>query len=277
MATSPEMQLLAREEAEALEAIFDTSNTVKTDNGRGISTCSILLDNGALSLEVGLTSGYPMVPPTRVLVCGQWVNPIGVDFHMALAQFVRDLPLGEPMIFAIHAHAQDLLVQFENERPQQSLLPFLVPKEKLSQPAPALKQQVQSRPPSTSRSAVTALPRQEQQPVALPRQRPREMARNFWSLHPRDTPPAEAFPKIGFLLDQARKSLPAAKARNEFLAAMKKAKEQGSRVVLVTGETGSGPCRSNLYSLFWCVSLKPLFFILANRENDTASCIPFGR
>ena len=57
---------------------------------------------------------------------------------------------------------------------------------------------------------------------------------------------AIAFPKLSASMEKARKSLPAAKARKEFLSIMQKAESTG-RVVLVTGETGCGKVRIIIY------------------------------
>ena len=69
-----------------------------------------------------------------------------------------------------------------------------------------------------------------------PKKRPRERS-PFWSIPPVQTPPAVPFPKGA--LKHARAVLPAAKARSDFLQALKKA-DHGSHVVLCTGETGCG-------------------------------------
>jgi len=136
------------------------------------------------------------------------------------------------MIFAIHGKVQDLLQS--RELPiDLSLLPFLGGNDNnLSQ-----SQVINTK----SDSSMKQLAQNTSAPIIrrTPQCRPRDKRKNFWSIHPRDTPPAVAFPKISSLLERTRKSLPAANARMEFLAAMKKSESCG-RVVLVTGDTGSG-------------------------------------
>ena len=61
----------------------------------------------------------------------------------------------------------------------------------------------------------------------------------FWSIHPSKTPVATAYPVLGSSLEWQRKSLPAFKARDAFLSSLRDA-HSGSRVVFVTGATGSG-------------------------------------
>jgi hypothetical protein len=68
----------------------------------------------------------------------------------------------------------------------------------------------------------------------------RSRARNaFWRVPPNQTPPANPNPCIPKTMEKARKSLPAAAAKDEFLRVMEEADKQ-NKVVLVTGETGCG-------------------------------------
>ena len=101
------------------------------------------------------------------------------------------------------------------------------------------------------------------------RKRPRERGA-FWSVPPSMTPRATAFPKLSPSLERQRRELPAGKARQDFLSILRQADEvseastsgsmkisflvfhrinlslhQGSRVLLVTGDTGCGKSRNN--------------------------------
>jgi hypothetical protein len=56
----------------------------------------------------------------------------------------------------------------------------------------------------------------------------------FWSTPPNKCPAATAFPKIPISMQRTRKSLPAATARAEFLAVMKKADQVRFRSIFST-------------------------------------------
>ena len=229
---------LMKDELEALEAIFPSECAVTASGG--VTAIRLPLNDGALTLEVVVQDGlYPSSPPSRVTVSGTWPSRVGAALHVELSKFLGDLPLGEPMVFAIHAHVQDLLLS-EELSDRLSLLPHLGADEQ--QTRTELKESSGSIKPKAqdSTSSVNHMPAPLN--VSLPQRRPRARGRNFWSTRPQETPPAVAFPQVGAAMERTRKSLPAASSRDEFLAAMKRA-ENGGRVLLVTGETGSGRCR----------------------------------
>lgn len=244
-ATSDEMRETAKDELEALIAIFDSGCSVSAYED-GCSLIRVAIDDGSMTLEVLVQDGvYPGVHPRRITVQGKWPSKVGAALHVELAKFIEDLPLGEPMIFAIHSHAQDLVQSAELS--ELTLIPHLGDDEDMA---------------TRSEPAAARAPRKHQgsgrnvKPVSRPaveQRRPRDMRKNFWSIHPRDAPPAVAFPKVSLSMERTRKSLPAASSRNEFLAAMKKAEQQGSRVVLVTGETGSGGFQRSSASMTFAI------------------------
>lgn len=261
---------MAHDELEALVAIFDSGCTVKSE-GRGCSLVSVALEDGAMSLDVLVEDGiYPGVHPKRVTVSGtMWPSTVGAALHVALAKFINDLPLGEPVIFSIHAHAQDLL-QSDDLSDLSLLMPHLSVDEATA--------------PS---DRVANVQRRQQGFVAngnasrhVQQRRPRERRNTFWTIHPRDTPCAVAFPKVALSMERTRKGLPAASSRGEFLAAMKLAQQQGSRVVLVTGETGSGKFRGGLLEGGGNVGdqISPyVSFVATFRQINPTSCLPLGR
>jgi len=233
---------LMKDELEALEAIFPSECAVTANDG--FTAIRLPLNEGALTLEVVVQDGlYPSSPLSRVTVSGTWPSRVGAALHVELSKFLGDLPLGEPMVFAIHAHVQDLLLS-EELSDRLSLLPSLGADEQQTKSSSTteLKESSGSMKPKAQDSASSSDHMLAPLNVSLPQRRPRARGRNFWSTRPQETPPAVAFPQVGAAMERTRKSLPAASSRDEFLAAMKRA-ENGGRVLLVTGETGSGRCR----------------------------------
>jgi len=217
-----------QEEVEALEAIFASECHVSTQNGE--TTVTIHLSESELSLKcVVEDSAYPSKKrPTRVFVHGQWGTSstgAGVALHAELIRFMAGLELGEPMVFEIHSHVQSLL-QSLDELPRMSLRSTA----SISSGNSSNEWSLET-PASTEKKAKT-------QSSRSPIRRPRE--RGYFSLAPKNTPPATPFPQLDYLIEKSRKSLPAAHARREFLAALGKAKTSGGRVLLVTGDTGCG-------------------------------------
>lgn len=262
-----EMRELAIDELEALLAIFDSGCSVSKveDNA---SLVRVVFDDVAMFLEVLVQDGvYPGVRPKRVTVGGKWLLQLGAALHVELARFVEGLPLGEPMIFAIHARVQDILQS--DVLTELSLMPHIGTDDFAAKPEPTdtatcgkLKQE------GASDSNLEPAPKS-----AEPRRRPRDKRKTFWSIHPRDVSPAISCPKVSISMERARKSLPAATSRVEFLAAMKTAEQQGSRVVLVTGETGSGESKQSSSSPILTIEITGLtnvhcIYPQASRRNS---------
>ena len=233
---------LMQEEFEALTAIFEDGCKIDNSNN-GVTVVRLPLEGGNLNLEVVLRDRlYPYAPPSRVIVSGQpWPNQMGVTLHVALYQFLQDLPLGEPMIYALHSRVQDLLLLTPDGLGTESLVPFFGDwgdhdgdnNSRVAQVAPcssnALTAQVDA--PGSKCAASTS---------AKPQRRQRARGRNFWSLPPKETPPAKAIPAVNASMRRIREALPAAKMKDEFLTVLSRAVSVGNRVLLVTGETGSG-------------------------------------
>jgi ATP-dependent RNA helicase DHX57 len=212
------------DELEALEAIF--AEDCQVNQCENIMIVVLPLDE-FLELQINLdTNAYPEAWPQRILVrsktSSSWSQ--GLSLLTETAKFlVNDIVLGEPMIFVIHGHVNEL-VQTLDELKSISLTPS---KEPPSENARSTRPS-QVKP---TESATTTRPA-----VPPPRKRPRERS-PFWSLSPTATPPAVAYPASN--LKRIRASLPAAGARADFIKALKQA-DKGSHVVLCTGETGCG-------------------------------------
>ena len=216
---------LYNEEMEALLGIFDCNCTI-TNEENGNYRIAVKM-NEEYQLDVVVVKNiYPNQHPKIVSVKGSWQSKAGVKLHIELAKFISDLPLGEPMIFTIHGYAQDLLQS--DELVTISLLPCLAVNDNIQQPL------IRASTVDVKSDALVELV------TAKHLHRPRGNKKTFWTTHPRDTAPSIAFPKVSLMMERTRKSLPAFHSRNSFLDAMKEAERQGSRVVLVTGETGSG-------------------------------------
>jgi ATP-dependent RNA helicase DHX57 len=226
---SDEMYESTKEELEKLEAIF-ASDFQSEAKDHDFTSIKIALAQDSMVLALDVKNGvYPAIPPARILVKGKWPEKCGVALHVDLLKFVADLPLGEPMIFSIHAHVQDLIQSCNFDNPF-SLLPLLGVQPENSKTVEAV---------ASLNATYEEIEISVSNLVQTPQRRPRELRKTFWTIHPRDTPAALAFPAVGSPIKRMRESLPAAKARQEFLAALKRAEKNG-RVVLVTGETGSG-------------------------------------
>ena len=148
---------------------------------------------------------------------------------------------GQEVIFELFGHVQALLQEMEDESFDDGVSALLS----------YLKLDDRQAPKGTSNNKDTPQPSKakgqtEDSKVRINQarkktlssqhlRRPRERS-SFWNTHPSKTRPAESYPKISTLLDRARKTLPAAKARGNFLSLMDNAKK-GERAVLVTGET----------------------------------------
>lgn len=224
-----ENQEIAEDELEALEAIFSPEElSVKKNDG--VTTISIKLpeDDNKLTVEIITQNAmYPSIHPCRILVSGCWSKPVGAAVQIELIHIVAALPIGDPMIFEIVGHLQRLLQSAaDGELPVVALSSTSLLRSTETMTKNIGKEQQRDKL-SGSRGSRT------------PRiQRPREKS-SFWCQSPKQTPPATAFPDTGLAMKMARSSLPAAKARSEFLSVMKKADRCG-RVVLVTGDTGCG-------------------------------------
>jgi hypothetical protein len=226
-----EAMSLLIEELETLDVIFGAECAVYNSGEAGFTSIVLPLEEGTLSLEVVVAPGrYPKVLPERICVWGSgWESQprrVSVAVHVELMKIVSSLPRDEPMIFSIHSQIQDIL--HSDNLVEISLVPSLddvMNHTETSDTHPVGESEV---------SHTIELP-VFRQPVL----RPRERKKSFWTVAPSQMHAAKSFPKLNMNLEKMRKSLPAAQARDEFLTAMSLASTLG-RVLLVTGETGSG-------------------------------------
>jgi ATP-dependent RNA helicase DHX57 len=216
-----------QEEVEALEAIYSADFKLQTQ-ASGLHTIEIISCQGEMVLRVVIREGlYPLLPPEKVWLTGQWGSRfVGSAYHMELVKFLADLPLGDPMIFELHGYAQ-MLFETVDELPSQQL--------------------IDGSSLNSNKRTTNNVPRREEKKSdkveashmdTAKHTRPRER-KPFWCQLPTQTPKATPFPKISTAIEMARKSLPAAKARDDFLKLLRQAEESG-RVLLLTGETGCG-------------------------------------
>ncbi|KAL7522187.1 hypothetical protein ACHAWX_006877 [Stephanocyclus meneghinianus] len=250
----------ASNELEALEAIFDGRDlsTTKVNDDTISVTIAMPSDYGHsnLNLEVIYCYGvYPdLLPMVFLTYDGEQGNNDSLDYrsllkgHTKVTQFLSTLEPGQEAIFELFSHVQELLQDsdgiYSSIQDSSKLLSHLNESNANINGATSIKNGNHNTVEST---------RCKQRPQSA--KRPREKS-TFWSTSPKDTPPAESFPKLSALLEKARKSLPAAKARAEFLSLMEQA-NKGGRVVLVTGETGCGK------------TTQIPQFILENSPNDS--------
>lgn len=231
---------MLNDELEALEAIFAEDCHVSRKD-ESIVTVQLPLDTMYHLIVTLDSTSYPQSWPERILVQSSdnkaWSQ--GLSLLVETAKFLStDAVIGEPMLFTIHGHVLELL-QTLGELPVVTL---------------ARKSAAPKEPSSATRPANAPSPTATPPPAPsaqLPRKRPRERS-PFWSVPPNKTPPANPFPPGA--LRQARASLPAAKARDDFIKALRHA-DQGSHVVLCTGETGCGKSTQLPQVSFWCSRL----------------------
>ena len=212
------------EEKEALEAIFSEVFEVKTNGS--VETIKIPTPGNLLLTIVLDRNSYPLVPPRLVLCSGlSWAKAgIGVAFHVELTKFLATVTMGEPMIFEIFNHVL-VLEQNMEDLSEMSLRPAQSASVGIPNKSATLDQ--------AKSSSSLKRPKEALSPTR------RRAGGAFWSIHPSKTPAATAYPVLGSSLERQRKSLPAFKAREGFLSSLREA-NSGSRVVLVTGATGSG-------------------------------------
>ncbi len=245
----------ASAELEALEAIFASEEfSVRTiddhggDNRENTTTIVSIAQEHPTSpeskiyLEIHYVNGlYPSLLPICFLTSGKWSAVAGWNYtgganiHMNIIDFISTLTPGEECIFTLFGHVQSML-QDENswnslQNETSKLFSSLTLHDSVVENSTSLD------PSGCGKyDRVSATEQQQSMPQPTKRYRPREK-NSFWNKSPETTTPAEPFPKLSALLDRARKSLPAAKARDEFLALLERA-SKSCRVTLVTGETG---------------------------------------
>jgi len=233
----------AANECEAIEAIFDKKD-FSIEVGPSMTSVYIALPfvTSKLSLEVHYTSGlYPdSLPMVFVTTGSNDIFRCGGRIHLSIARYMSETSAGQELIFDLFGHVQSLLQEEEtsfNDRSivRSELLSHLKLDERISEAS------------EKCSSRLTSLDTANKDAVGVVKNttrvysRPREERRTFWNTHPSITPKAVAYPKLSTLMDRSRKSLPAAKAREEFLSLLAKANAiGGGRVLLVTGETGCG-------------------------------------
>lgn len=188
------------------------------------------------ALEIHLVYGrYPEICPSRMLVTNAWKKDElrnagageGSLLHVELARFVASsLPKGAPMIFELFGFVEERL---RERRPRSG---DDVPSPLSTNDDVPVKKTNKSSKKQRSKPAP---------PSRAPRPRLRPRVRDvFWSTPPRDAPPAVPVPStVSAAIARARRSLPAHRARDEFLDVLARA-ERHRRVLLVTGETGCG-------------------------------------
>lgn len=215
-----------QEEVEALEAIYSSDFKVSATSP-GLQFIEIVSCQGEMVLNVVIREGlYPSLPPEKVCLTGKWGSRlVGSALHMELIRFLAELPLGDPMVFELHGHAQLLYETIDD-----------LPSQKLVDASPLNHNKMTERKMEQSVSSATSSP--STQVHSSQHKRPRER-KPFWSRSPCETPEAIRFPKISTSVEMARKSLPATKSREDFLKLLRQAETSG-RVLLLTGETGCG-------------------------------------
>jgi len=229
----------ATNELEALAAIFDEQGFSTTKIGADTTSVSIGLSVGdmKLILEVIYSNGnYPdFMPMAFITTDGSAHFHQGCHLHVNMIKFLSTLG-GNEAIFELYGHVQELLQDIDIQSNPVNDTSMLLSQLNIDCEETIKTTDKERDATNTSKDIETKPPIPHQQIIST--RRPREKS-SFWNTSPKNAPPADAFPKLSVLLEKARKSLPAAKAKSEFLSLLEKA-SHGGRVVLVTGETGCG-------------------------------------
>jgi len=220
---------VAQEELDALEAIFSSEFDSKQEGS--LSLLSIKVADADVTIHAVVENGvYPFAYPKQLLLCGAWLGSsslYGAAVHAEVIKFMTTLDLGVPMLFEIYGEIQNIFHSINSGEIQSlSLLPALGY-------APVTTSKKQGNDKNKAKEQQPEDNQQHRGPSSRkPKHRPRERSK-FWSTPPKKTAPAFSFPNISKSLDQARKSLPAFKARKDFLAAMQKAEAVSQVFVLL--------------------------------------------
>ena len=261
---------LAANEREAMEAIFE-ENDFSIKIGQSVTSIFIALPfrSSKLSLEVHYTNKYPDLLPMVFVTSGKWSKDeessnwrprgnysCGGRIQLKLVRYLSEMAAGQEVIFDLYGYVQSLLQEEEATHTSSSDCSELLSHIKLDNCAEVVADESLENS-SDGDAASSLIPTQlGQKEVGTAktddnvvtntkrirqRIRPREERATFWNTHPSQTPPAVSFPKLSTLMEHSRRSLPAAKAREEFLTLLAKANAVGGgRVFCITGETGCG-------------------------------------
>ena len=229
----------ATNELEALAAIFDEQgfSTTKIDADTTSVSIGLSVGDTKLILEVIYSNGYypDFMPMAFITTDGSAHFHQGCHLHLNMIKFLSTLG-GNEAIFELYGHVQELLQDIDIQSNPVNETSMLLSQLSIDCEETIKTTDNEKNATNTSKDIETKPPLLRQQIVST--RRPREKS-SFWNTSPKNAPPADAFPKLSALLEKARKNLPAAKAKSEFLSLPEKA-SHGGRVVLVTGETGCG-------------------------------------
>lgn len=223
------------EELETLKAIYDNDVAIEEFPG-GLVQITI-----ANQVELMVKKGhYPVTAHfERVLV-----RDAATALYVSVIEELKNTPLGEMMMYALYATIQDLLADLDT-LPRRSLLDYIG-----NEPSRPL--------PITSNVNGSAKRRSTRS------RRPRSKYPSFWSLSPTKAQPAG--PPSG-AMSNIRRQLPAATSRDSFLLAVR-----NNRVVLITGETGSG-----MLCLGMPISESPFLTFLDTQGSQRNCLLIFSR
>jgi len=256
--------LLAEEEKESLEAIFADecvyeqlslkSKLIRVKIKLGEGMFDGLSRSSRPLLEIVYEKGkYPEQLPNYALVKGGWEKSgKGTIIQQNISAFLTTLQLREPMIYSIFMHVTSI-TEGDSFKPKTTLMYALGPSNgngaKTTVPEKG-KEKVHSKTTSDL-EAIQSMSHKDHEKSKTDEnlsssrfaKRKRVGIKNsFFTIPPGNIPSADIKPVVPTSISQARKALPAAKAKTEFLSVVAASKDTG-RVCLVTGETGCGKVR----------------------------------
>lgn len=236
-----ENKILIDEEFGALSAIFSSQELLIIQNEGKYSNVSTVrlslakndfVDDATLNIFIQ-PQLYPIYDYPMVLLSGRWKREgFGVHIHIEIIKFLFGLPLGEPMVYELYGFASNLIRNYSIIKGNFDKLPrlksFLTEEEKII----TTKEEI-SYPYQESCNLKNTTERHSK-PL-----RPRVKS-DFWSKPPHSASTALINPSIKRDITEARKQLPAADSREEFLTILRQSEKVGNRVSVVTGATGCG-------------------------------------
>jgi ATP-dependent RNA helicase DHX57 len=237
-----ENKILIDEEFEALSAIFSPQELLIDQNEKNqsdVSTVRLYLPNSDLVDDATLNifiqpQLYPIYNYPIVLLSGTWKRPeFSVHIHIEIIKFLFSLHLGEPMVYELHGFASNLIQNDSIIKGNLDTLPRLTPF-LIKEEGTIIGREQKSSPDNHENRNPKNTTQRHIKPL-----RPRVKS-DFWSKPPHLASAAVSNPRIQSEISKARKQLPAADSREEFLSMLRQSEKDGNRVSVVTGATGCG-------------------------------------
>lgn len=236
-----ENKILIDEEFGALSAIFSSQELLIIQNEGNCSNISIVrlslanndfVDDATLNIFIQ-PQLYPINDYPMVLLSGRWKREgFGVHIHIEIIKFLFGLNLGEPMVYELYGFTSNLIQNDSIIKGSFGKLPCL--KSFRSEEERIIISREEKSYTYQDSCNLKNTTERHSKPL-------RPMVKSdFWSKPPHSASTAVINPSIKCDITEARKQLPAADLRKEFLTMLRQSEKVGNRVSVVTGATGCG-------------------------------------